>query len=195
MGDSTSVRLVILDRDGVINEDSDDYIKSVEEWEPVPGSIEAIARLSKAGYLVAVATNQSGLARGYFDEITLANIHNLMNALVEDAGGNIAAVCYCPHHPDAGCECRKPLPGLLNEIETTLGVPVAGAWYVGDSLKDIQAARNKACRPILVRSGKGRSTEARLSQEDRQQLPVFDDLAAATAYILALDPANGSTSA
>lgn len=195
MVDSAPVRLVILDRDGVINEDSDDYIKSVEEWEPVPGSIEAIARLSKAGYLVAVATNQSGLARGYFDEITLANIHNLMNALVEDAGGSIAAVCYCPHHPDAGCECRKPLPGLLNEIETTLGVPVAGAWYVGDSLKDIQAARNKACQPILVRSGKGRSTEARLSAEERLQLPVFDNLAAAAAYILALDPANESTSA
>lgn len=178
-------RLVILDRDGVINEDSDAYIKSPEEWQPVPGSIEAIARLSEAGFLIAVATNQSGLARGYFDEITLANIHNLMLDQVEQAGGSIATICYCPHHPDEGCGCRKPLPGLLNAIEAELGFSVAGAWYVGDSLKDVQAARVKACMPILVRSGKGRSTEARLSAEEREQLPIVDDLAAAAEYILA----------
>jgi D-glycero-D-manno-heptose 1,7-bisphosphate phosphatase len=194
MLDKAPVRLVVLDRDGVINEDSDDYIKSVEEWQPVPGSIEAIAQLSQAGYLIAVATNQSGLARGYFDEITLANIHNLMSALVEEAGGSIAVVCYCPHHPDARCDCRKPLPGLLNQIEEALGVSVAGAWYVGDSYKDVEAARNKQCRPILVRSGKGRKTEAALSAEDREQLPVVDNLAAAAAHILALHTANESTS-
>jgi D-glycero-D-manno-heptose 1,7-bisphosphate phosphatase len=183
-------RLVILDRDGVINEDSDDYIKSPEEWEPVPGSIDAIARLSQAGYLVAVATNQSGLARGYFDEVTLANIHNLMNAMVEEAGGRIDVVCYCPHHPDDACECRKPLPGLLNQIEQALDISVADAWYVGDTLKDIQAARNKSCKPILVRSGKGSATEARLSSKDLAQVPVFDNLAEAASYILALDSAN-----
>lgn len=188
MVEPAPVRLVVLDRDGVINEDSDDYVKSPEEWEPVPGSIEAIARLSKAGYLIAVATNQSGLARGYFDETTLANIHNLMNALVEDAGGTIAVVCYCPHHPDETCECRKPLPGLLNQIEAALNLPVAGAWYVGDSLKDVQAARCKSCRPILVRSGKGRATEAKLPAEERLRLPVFDTLADAAEYILSLDP-------
>jgi D-glycero-D-manno-heptose 1,7-bisphosphate phosphatase len=186
-------RLVILDRDGVINEDSDDYIKSPEEWLPVPGSIDAIARLSQAGYLVAVATNQSGLARGYFDEFTLANIHNLMNALVEEAGGHIDVVCYCPHHPDDACNCRKPLPGLLNQIEQALGVTVTGAWYVGDTLKDIQAARNKACKPILVRSGKGRATEARLTPEDRAGVPVFDNLAEAASCILALDAATEAT--
>ena len=186
-------RLVILDRDGVINEDSDDYIKSPEEWLPVPGSIDAIARLSQAGYLVAVATNQSGLARGYFDEFTLANIHNLMNALVEEAGGHIDVVCYCPHHPDDACNCRKPLPGLLNQIEQALGVTVTGAWYVGDTLKDIQAARNKACKPILVRSGKGRATEARLTLEDRAGVPVFDNLAEAASCILALDAATEAT--
>jgi len=195
MVDNALARLIILDRDGVINEDSDDYIRSPEEWQPVSGSIEAIARLSRAGYLIAVATNQSGLARGYFDEITLANIHNLMNALVEEAGGSIAAVCYCPHHPEAACDCRKPLPGLLNQIEAALGVPVAGAWYVGDSLKDIQAARTKSCKPILVRSGKGRATEAKLSAEDREQLPVFDNLARAVEYILALDPGTEATAA
>lgn len=182
-----------MDRDGVINEDSDDYIKSPEEWLPVPGSIDAIARLSQAGYLVAVATNQSGLARGYFDEFTLANIHNLMNALVEEAGGHIDVVCYCPHHPDDACNCRKPLPGLLNQIEQALGVSVTGAWYVGDTLKDIQAARNKACKPILVRSGKGRATEARLTPEDRAGVPVFDNLAEAASCILALDAATEAT--
>lgn len=194
MVDQSPVKLVILDRDGVINEDSEDYIKSAEEWQPLPGSIEAIARLSQAGYLVAVATNQSGLARGYFDEIALANMHNLMNALVEDAGGSIAVVCYCPHHPDAGCDCRKPLPGLLNQIEEALGNSVAGAWYVGDSYKDVEAALNKACKPILVRSGKGARTEAALSVEDRQQLLVVDDLAAAATCILSMDAANASTS-
>ncbi len=186
-------KLVILDRDGVINEDSDDYIKSPEEWHPVPGSIEAIARLSRAGFLIAVATNQSGLGRGYFDEIALANIHNLMNAMVEDAGGSIAVVCYCPHHPNAACECRKPLPGLLDQIEQTLDVSVQNAWYVGDSLKDIQAARNKLCIPVLVRSGKGRATEAALAPDDRRQLLVFDNLAAAADHILSLDAsAEGS---
>ncbi|MGA0807401.1 MAG: D-glycero-alpha-D-manno-heptose-1,7-bisphosphate 7-phosphatase, partial [Pseudohongiellaceae bacterium] len=120
MHDGAVVKLVVLDRDGVINEDSDDYIRSPEEWEPVPGSMEAIASLSQAGYLIAVATNQSGLARGYFDEITLANIHNLMLARVEQAGGSIAVICYCPHHPEVACACRKPLPGLLNQIEAAL---------------------------------------------------------------------------
>lgn len=185
MAEPTRTRLVILDRDGVINEDSDAYIKSPEEWQPVPGSIEAIARLSQAGFLIAVATNQSGLARGYFDEITLGNIHNLMMDQVEQAGGSIATICYCPHHPDESCGCRKPLPGLLNAIEAELGQSVEGAWYVGDSLKDVQAARAKHCLPILVRSGKGRSTEARLSDADRPGLPIVDDLAAAAEYILA----------
>lgn len=187
MHDGAVVKLVVLDRDGVINEDSDDYIRSPEEWEPVPGSMEAIASLSQAGYLIAVATNQSGLARGYFDEITLANIHNLMLARVEQAGGSIAVICYCPHHPEVACACRKPLPGLLNQIEAALECSVAGAWYVGDSLKDVQAARAKACRPILVRSGKGLATEATLSAEDRKGLPVFDNLAQAVTYILSAD--------
>jgi D-glycero-D-manno-heptose 1,7-bisphosphate phosphatase len=185
MAEPATSRLVVLDRDGVINEDSDAYIKSPEEWQPVPGSIEAIARLCQAGFQIAVATNQSGLARGYFDEVTLANIHNLMLDLVEQAGGSIATICYCPHHPNDACDCRKPLPGLLNAIEAELDLSVAGAWYVGDTLKDVQAARAKHCQPILVRSGKGRATEAALSDSERAALPIVDDLAAAAAYILA----------
>lgn len=184
MLESPAIKLVILDRDGVINEDSEDYIKTVEEWVPVPGSIEAIARLFKAGYLVAVATNQSGIARGFLTEITLANIHNLMNALVEESGGQIAVVCYCPHLPSDNCSCRKPLPGLLEQIETSISANVEGAWYVGDSLKDIQAAQAKNCIPLLVRTGKGSLTEAALPKECEPVINVFDNLAQATDYIL-----------
>lgn len=187
MTESRTARIVILDRDGVINEDSDAYIKSVDEWHPVPGSIEAIARLSRAGYLIAVATNQSGLARGYFDEVALANIHNLMSAMVEQAGGYLAVVCFCPHGPDENCACRKPRTGMLDQIESSLSLSVTGNWYVGDSFKDIETARAKACKPILVRSGKGRDTESRLTVHERSFVPVVDNLAAAADFILAHD--------
>lgn len=184
---------MILDRDGVINADSDNYIRTLDDWQPLPGSIAAIAALARAGFRIAVATNQSGLARGYFDEYTLAQMHNRMNSLVEEAGGSIDVVSYCPHGPDEGCACRKPLPGLLDEIAEALGAPVAGAWLIGDTLKDIELARSRRCRPILVRTGKGAATEARLTGEDAR-LPVFDDLAAAAAWILEqpmlLDKAN-----
>lgn len=183
MFDPHSQRLVILDRDGVINEDSDAYIKSPEEWQPIAGSIAAIAALSKAGFRIAVATNQSGLARGYFDDITLANMHSLMLALVEEQGGHIDAVVYCPHGPDAGCRCRKPAPGLLEQIGVELDLPIAGAWYVGDSSKDLELGLAMQCKPILVRTGKGKETEARLTSEQRG-IPVVDDLAAAVRLIL-----------
>ena len=120
MSEPDAPKLVILDRDGVINEDSDDYIKTLDEWIPIAGSIDAIARLSRAGYSIAVATNQSGLARGYFDEVTLANMHALLCELVEEAGGQVDTICYCPHGPDEGCRCRKPAPGLLEQISAEL---------------------------------------------------------------------------
>jgi D-glycero-D-manno-heptose 1,7-bisphosphate phosphatase len=138
MSDTSPSRLVVLDRDGVINEDSDDYIKTLDEWIPIPGSIEAIARLSRAGYKIGVATNQSGLARGYFDEVTLANMHAQLCALVEEEGGQVDAICYCPHGPDDNCHCRKPAPGLLEQLSEELQIPVAGAWFVGDSGKDLE---------------------------------------------------------
>lgn len=184
MSDPQSSRLVILDRDGVINLDSDAYIKSVDEWIPVPGSISAIARLSAAGFQIAVATNQSGLARGYFDAVTLANMHSLMCGLVEQEGGMISTVVYCPHGPEEGCRCRKPAPGLLEQIAEELHIPVAGAWYVGDSKKDIELAVAMKCIPILVRSGKGLETEARLKQANAFPALVFDDLAGAADFIL-----------
>lgn len=184
MSDPASSKLVILDRDGVINEDSDDYIKSLDEWVPIPGSIAAIARLSRAGYKIGVATNQSGLARGYFDEITLANMHALLCALVEEEGGQVDAICYCPHGPNDGCHCRKPAPGLLEQISDELRMPVTGAWYIGDTAKDIELGLKMGCKSILVRTGKGRQTEAKIAQAKGQALAVVDDLAAAAELIL-----------
>ncbi|RUR35792.1 D-glycero-beta-D-manno-heptose 1,7-bisphosphate 7-phosphatase [Vreelandella populi] len=155
-------QLVILDRDGVINQDSDAYIKSLEEWIPYPSAIEAIARLSRAGFTVAVATNQSGIARGYYSEAVLARMHARLNSLVEDAGGRIANIAYCPHGPDDACSCRKPLPGLLHDIQKALELnSLAGSWIVGDSLRDLQAGEACGCRAVLVKTGKGEKTAAK----------------------------------
>ncbi len=176
--------LVILDRDGVINQDSDNYIKSVDEWHPIPGSIDAIAQLSQAGYKVVVVTNQSGLARGYFDEITLANMHSYMCSLVENAGGYIDAVFYCPHSPDDHCLCRKPLPGMLNQIEEEFDLNVKNAFFVGDSEKDIDAGLTKQCLPILVRTGKGATTEDQLDIEKKSRIEIVNDLKDAVNFIL-----------
>lgn len=180
-----SAPVIILDRDGVINHDSDDYIKSEDEWFPIQGSIEAISQLSRAGFRVCVATNQSGLARGLYDEFTLARIHELLHSVVEEQGGRIEGIFYCPHGPDDNCDCRKPKPGLLNQIEDTLAVSVNGAWFIGDTAKDIGAARAKGCKPILVLTGKGSLTQSTLSAEQLQDVPVFDDLFAAAMYVIA----------
>jgi D-glycero-D-manno-heptose 1,7-bisphosphate phosphatase len=187
MSDSPVSDLVILDRDGVINFDSDDYIRTVEEWRPIPGSIDAIAMLSNAGYRIAVATNQSGLGRGYFSEITLANMHNLLLDLVEEAGGCIDTIVFCPHTPDDGCNCRKPATGLIDRIEAELTLSANGAWYVGDTAKDMELAARKACRGILVRTGKGARTEPTLDDHTRNTIHVVDDLAAAARTIIDLD--------
>lgn len=176
--------LVILDRDGVINHDSDNYIKSVQEWVPIPGSIGAIVRLSQAGYKILIATNQSGLARGLFDEITLANIHSYMCSLIENAGGQIDAVFYCPHGPDDGCTCRKPLPGMLNQMEQEFDLSVQNAFFIGDTEKDIDVALSKLCRPILVRTGKGADVEKQLSTEKKECVLIVDDLDSAVDFIL-----------
>lgn len=176
------VRLLILDRDGVINEDSDEYIKSPDEWVPIPGSLEAIARLNRADYRVVVATNQSGLARGYFDLDTLSQIHEKMYRMLASHGGRIDAVFFCPHGPDDACACRKPLPGLLEEIASRLRVPLDGVPAVGDSLRDIEAARAVGAHPILVRTGKGERTLAK--GEGLVNVPVYDDLAGYVAALL-----------
>lgn len=174
--------VVIIDRDGVINEDSGEFIKSVAEWRPIAGSLEAIAAFSRAGWRVAVVTNQSGIGRGLFDEATLGAIHAHMRARVAAAGGELAGIYYCPHRPDAGCECRKPRPGLLRALEQELGVSVVGAPFIGDRLSDLEAARGVGARPILVRTGTGAATEALIAGTD---VRVFDDLRAAAGALLA----------
>ena len=174
------MQLVILDRDGVINEDSDAYIKAPEEWVPVPGSIEAIARLTAAGVEVAVATNQSGLARGLFDQAALDAIHRKMVAAISAAGGRLAGIYYCPHGPDDACECRKPRAGLLERIGRDLGIDLRGVPVVGDSERDLVAARAVGARPILVLTGKGQATATRLGPNNE----VYADLAAATDALL-----------
>jgi D-glycero-D-manno-heptose 1,7-bisphosphate phosphatase len=152
------VKLVIIDRDGVINEDSDAYVKSPAEWHPVPGSLQAIARLGQAGWRVVVATNQSGVGRGLFDLATLADIHAKMQHAVSAAGGKIDAIFFCPHGPDAGCDCRKPKPGMIREILDRFRANADEVFVVGDTLRDLQAAQAAGCRPVLVLSGKGRET-------------------------------------
>lgn len=169
-------KLVILDRDGVINEDSDDYIKTPSEWRPLPGSADAIARLNHAGYRVVVATNQSGLARGYFDAATLAAIHERMRAHLSDAGAHLDGIYVCPHGPDDGCDCRKPKPGLVDQIVADYG-EVAGVPLVGDSLRDLQAGQERGCQPVLVRTGKGRRTLDKGLPEDLGPVAVYDSLA------------------
>ncbi|KRP55057.1 histidinol phosphatase [Pseudomonas synxantha] len=175
------MKLLILDRDGVINYDSDAYIKSVDEWIPLPGSIEAIAQLSKAGWTVAIATNQSGIARGYYDIPTLEAMHARLRTLVAEQGGEVGLVVYCPHGPDEGCNCRKPKPGMLKIIAEHYKVPLAGIWFVGDSLGDLEAAKAVDSQPVLVKTGKGEKTQAK-------NLPVgtliFDDLAAVAAELI-----------
>ena len=167
--------LVVLDRDGVINADSPDYIKSPAEWHALPGSLDAIARLCASGFTVVVATNQSGVGRGLFTEQTLAQIHDEMLRQVSEAGGHIAAVFVCPHAPDAGCDCRKPLPGLMRQIEQQFGTTLQGAPAVGDSARDIDAAVAVTARPILVRTGNGHQTEQQFPESLRPE--VFDSLA------------------
>lgn len=163
---------LVLDRDGVINHDSDDYIKSASEWQPIDGSIEAIATLSKHDYKIIIATNQSGLGRGLFTQADLDAMHRKMHDLVEAQGGTIEGVFYCPHTPDKNCDCRKPKVGLLEQAEQKFEVSLAGSYFVGDSLKDLQAAKRKSCIPVLVETGKGTITKTKISS-----MPEFNDTA------------------
>lgn len=177
-------KLIILDRDGVINEDSEEYIKSEEEWSPLPGSIEAIALLSKNGFTVTIATNQSGIGRKLFDEYDLDKIHQKMCTLVEDSGGCIDGIFYCPHLPDENCDCRKPRTGLLKSISKEFDTPLADVPFVGDSLKDIQAAKAVSCQPFLVKTGNGTKTLASLDETQLKNVIVVANLKDAASLIL-----------
>lgn len=151
----STMKLVILDRDGTLNEDSDDYIKSEAEWVPLPGALEAIAKLNHAGWHVVVASNQSGLGRGLFDVAALNAMHAKMHKLLALAGGRVEAIFYCPHAPDQGCNCRKPKPGLFEQIGERYGISLKGVPTVGDSARDIMAGAAVGCEPHLVLTGKG----------------------------------------
>ena len=176
------MKLIILDRDGVINYDSDEFIKSPAEWIPIPGSLEAIARLNQAGYRVVVATNQSGVARGLFDVSTLNAIHQKLHTAAQQVGADVDAIFYCPHAADENCDCRKPKPGMLHTIATRFNSSLKGVPNVGDSLRDLQAGYGVGCVPYLVMTGKGERTL------EKGGLPpgtlIFPDLASVVDSLL-----------
>jgi D-glycero-D-manno-heptose 1,7-bisphosphate phosphatase len=178
-----AVRLIVLDRDGVVNYDSEHFIKTPDEWRPVPGSLEAIARLNHAGYRVVVATNQSGIGRGLFDMAMLNAIHEKMHKALTHAGARLDAIFFCPHTADARCECRKPKPGMLLEIGRRFNVELTGVPCIGDSLRDLQAADAVGAQPMLVLTGKGEKTLR--DGNFPKNTVIFPDLAFAVSALLA----------
>ncbi len=184
------MKLVILDRDGVINKDSVNFIKNTKEWVALPGSLEAIALLNQSGFRVAIATNQSGIARGLFDMATLNAINDKMYRALAQMGGRIDALFYCPHSAEDNCTCRKPKTGMIEDISRRFSVDLTEVYGVGDSLRDLIAFANAGCKPILVRSGKGEETLAN-ARLPNQSLPantlVFADLNEAAQHIIAED--------
>ncbi|MDD5320193.1 MAG: D-glycero-beta-D-manno-heptose 1,7-bisphosphate 7-phosphatase [Methylococcales bacterium] len=173
-------RYILLDRDGVINQDSDSFIKSPEEWQPIEGSLDAIALLNRHGYKIAIITNQSGLSRGLFDEAMLEKIHAKMQQMVEEKGGKIDAIYVCPHGPGDECNCRKPKPGMLETFASEHSVDLKDIAFIGDSLRDMQAARAVGAIPILVKTGKGQKT---LSNNPGLHLLFFENLYEAAKHI------------
>ncbi len=182
------IKLVILDRDGVINHESVYYIKSPEEWIPIPGSLEAIVQLNKAGISVAIATNQSGVGRGYYDLAMLETIHQKMQQSLAKLGGHIDLIEYCPHRPEGDCECRKPKPGLITKILAyfKLDPKITRVPTIGDSLRDLKAAKAVNCEPILVLTGNGKSDQFLLPNE-LKATPIYANLAEAVHSLLKED--------
>lgn len=174
--------LIILDRDGVINYESNEYIKSPEEWVAIPGSLQAIAALNQAGFKVVIATNQSGVARGLFDVSMLEKIHAKLHAEVNAAGGVIEDIFFCPHHPNDNCFCRKPQPGLFWQIREKYAVNLAEVFFVGDSISDIQVAKSVGCKPLLVLTGNGQKTLA--SFAEALHIPAFKNLTGVAEFVI-----------
>lgn len=172
------LKLIVLDRDGVINQDSAEFVKSADEWQPLPGSLDAIALLSASGFTVAVASNQSGIGRGLLTGDDIENIHAKMNDAVTGRGGRIDRIVICPHHPDDGCDCRKPRPGLLLQIAEFFGVSIQDVPFIGDSERDLRAAISVGARPILVLTGNGAKTAASMRAAGRE-IETYDDLLSA----------------
>jgi D-glycero-D-manno-heptose 1,7-bisphosphate phosphatase len=177
------MKLIVLDRDGVINFDSDQFIKSPEEWKPIPGSLEAIARLNEAGWRVVVASNQSGVGRGLFDMDTLNAINEKMTKALSQVGGRLDGIFFCPHPADSTCECRKPKPGMFIQISERFNVDLTGMPVVGDSLRDLQAGMAVGCKPYLVLTGKGAKTQADPALPEGTE--IHPDLAAVVAQLTA----------
>lgn len=186
----SQMKLVILDRDGVINKDSSSFIKSPEEWLPIKGSLEAIARLSQAGYEVVIITNQSGIGRKLFNTDTLSKIHVRMIDYIQQHGGKVQSILFCPHHPDDHCNCRKPLTGMYDELAQRTNVNLKGVYSVGDSVRDLVAAKNSGAKPVLVKTGNGRKSLKEINSNaelDLVSTPVFDNLSGFTDALLAHD--------
>jgi D-glycero-D-manno-heptose 1,7-bisphosphate phosphatase len=185
-----AVKLVILGRDGVLNVYRDDHVKSPEEWEPVPGALEAVARLNHAGWHVVVASNQAGIGRGLIDMSSLNAVHSHMNRQLMTLGGRVDAVFFCPHTPDDGCDCRKPLPGLLRDIGRRYGADLSEVPLVGDTLRDLQAAEAGGCPPHLVLSGRAAALDDASLAHLVEQVPatrVHRDLPAFVDWLLKKD--------
>ena len=176
--------LIILDRDGVINEDSSHYIKSALEWEPIPGSLEAIATLNRAGFVIGIATNQSGIGRGLFDEQALYQMHEKLHRLLIPHSGHISYIAYCPHLPEDHCQCRKPQIGMVKAIEENIGLSAEGKYFIGDKYSDLKTAEAANMIPILVLTGKGRETVSKYAQQI-EHIEVFDNLSLAAQHIIA----------
>jgi D-glycero-D-manno-heptose 1,7-bisphosphate phosphatase len=182
------MKLIILDRDGVINKESRDFIKTPAEWLPIPGSLEAIAKLTQAGYTVLVTTNQSGVGRGYFDLAMLEKIHAKLHSELAKLGGKIDKIYFCPHLPDDACNCRKPKTGMFEQIEADYSVNLKQMqpWYIGDSLRDLQLGLAMGCKFCLVTGpfGDGAETLHKITNEQKQQITIKDDLATAVESII-----------
>ncbi len=174
-------KYILLDRDGVINHDSGDFIKSPDEWLPIDKSLEAIALFTKHDYQVVVITNQSGVGRGLYSDATLTDMHRKMTRLTAEAGGEINHIYYCPHLPDADCKCRKPKPGMLHQFSRDADVSLNDIYFIGDSLRDIEAGIAAGAKPILVKTGNGAKTSA---ANPDLNIPIFENLYDATEYIL-----------
>lgn len=180
---TTATRLVVLDRDGVINRESEQFIKTPAEWLPIDGSIEAIALLSRNGYTVTIATNQSGLGRKLYDRQALYAIHQKMRKAINAAGGSLGRIVYCPHLPGDACKCRKPAAGLLERLGRYYGVPMQGVPFVGDSERDLLAAQAVGARPVLVLTGNGRETRRALERQGTS-VETYDDLLGAAVELV-----------
>ncbi|QMT34379.1 D-glycero-beta-D-manno-heptose 1,7-bisphosphate 7-phosphatase [Conchiformibius steedae DSM 2580] len=189
------MKLIILDRDGVINHDRDDFVKSADEWQPIDGSMDAIAFLTQAGYTIAVATNQSGIGRKLITVQSLSEMHAKMHKLVHQAGGEISGIWFCPHLPDHGCTCRKPKPGMVLDILERFQADAAETYLVGDSLRDLQAMAAAGGKSVLVKTGKGEKTLAEHADRLPENTLIFDDLWAFSQFLAAAPEAEAETPA